>query len=133
MKEATGDFKRLEQILMQTNGAIDVYSGDDLSACEWMLAGAKGVISVTANVAPKHMAKLCDMTIDKDEANCLKFNDKLMPLHSILFTESNPIPVKWALHRLGLINDEIRAPLTRYSTQYHSQMDNILTELDILA
>ncbi len=72
---------------------IDVYSGDDLTAADWLIAGAKGVISVTANVAPTLMAKMCDAAIDKDQRSCLNIQESLMPLHKLLFVESNPIPL----------------------------------------
>lgn len=126
IKEATGDIARLQKILEATEGSMDVYSGDDLTANEWMLAGAKGVISVTANVAPRLMAKMCAAALTKDVATCRQINAQLMDLHKILFVESNPIPVKWAMHKLGLMNDEIRMPLTRLSEKHHEEMRRVL-------
>lgn len=132
IKEATGNLSRLQQILTESNGSIDVYSGDDLTSEEWLLKGAKGVISVTANVAPRLMAKLCDAAIDADLDTCSKINKQLMALHKLLFIESNPIPVKWAMYKMGLMNDEIRLPLTRLSSNHHAKLEKALRELNLL-
>jgi 4-hydroxy-tetrahydrodipicolinate synthase len=132
VKESTGDLARLKQIIEESEGRIDVYSGDDITAASWLLAGAKGVISVTANVAPRLMAKLCDAAVDKDVETCKKINEQLMPLHKLLFVESNPIPVKYAVHKIGLMNDEIRLPLTRLSEKYYNEVENVLNELHLL-
>lgn len=126
IKEATGDITRLQKILEGSNGCMDVYSGDDITAADWMLNGAKGVISVTANVVPRLMAKMCDAALDKDFATCQQINNLLLDLHKILFVESNPIPVKWAMHKMGLMNDEIRMPLMRLSDKYHKDIYQVL-------
>jgi 4-hydroxy-tetrahydrodipicolinate synthase len=122
----------LQQILRLSVGCIDVFSGDDLSCAQWMLAGAKGVISVTANVAPKLMAKMCDMATDKDQAACLKLQDQLMNLHEMMFVESNPIPVKWVLSKMGLIDNELRLPLTPLSDTHHEALEKILKHLELI-
>lgn len=132
IKEATGQMTRLQQILRLSEGAIDVYSGDDLTAAHWMLAGAKGVISVTANVAPKLMAKLGDLALDGDNAGCLRLQEQLMPLHELMFVEANPIPVKWALSRMGLISQEIRLPMTSLSNEHHANMLRALKSLELI-
>lgn len=132
IKEATGQMPRLQQILRECEGSIDVYSGDDLTAASWLLAGAKGVISVTANVAPSHMAKMCDAAFDGEQAACLRFQEQLMPLHRLMFIESNPIPVKWAAFRMGLMNDEIRLPMTRLASEYHKELDQALHTLTLI-
>ncbi|MCX7119314.1 MAG: 4-hydroxy-tetrahydrodipicolinate synthase [Legionellales bacterium] len=132
IKEATGRFERLEQLLTIQPNLIDIYSGDDATAAQWMLAGAKGVISVTANVAPRLMAKLCDTALDGDRTQCLALNERLMPLHQQLFVESNPIPVKWAAHKMGLLNDEIRLPLTRLSEQHRPALEDVLSKLSLM-
>lgn len=132
IKEGTGQMSRLEQILKLTDNNIDVYSGDDLTAVHWMLSGAKGVISVTANIAPKLMAKMSDLALDADKVASLKINEQLMPLHELLFVETNPIPVKWAANKMGLIGDEIRLPLTALSTAHHSKMEQILKKLELI-
>jgi 4-hydroxy-tetrahydrodipicolinate synthase len=132
IKEATGQMTRLQQILRESQGSMDVYSGDDPTAALWMLAGAKGVISVTANVAPKHMAKMCDAAIDIDQAACLRIHEQLLPLHRLLFVESNPIPVKYALHKLGLIKNELRLPLVSLSAEHQQALDQALQSLELI-
>lgn len=132
IKEATGTIERLQMLLKEVEGRIDIYSGDDITAAQWMLQGAKGVISVTANVAPKHMVELCDATLQGDKTKGLQMNDSLMPLHQGLFLESNPIPSKWALHRMGLISHEIRLPLTHLSKEYQQPLDDVLRLMKLI-
>jgi len=132
IKEANGQMTRLQQILRLSEGSIDVFSGDDLAAAQWMLAGAKGVISVTANAAAKMMAKLCDLALDGDNAACLKLQEQLMPLHEMMFVEPNPIPLKWALCKMGLIEGELRLPLTTLSAVHHEAFEKILKNLDLI-
>ncbi|KTD80514.1 4-hydroxy-tetrahydrodipicolinate synthase [Legionella waltersii] len=132
IKEATGQMERLQQILRLSEESIDVYSGDDLTAAQWMLSGAKGVISVTANVEPKLMAKMCDLAIDGDKSGCLRVHEQLLPLHEMLFVESNPIPSKWALNKMGLIGPEIRLPLTELSETHHQNLEKVLKNLELI-
>lgn len=132
IKEATGQLYRMEQILAQEEGILDIYSGDDVTAAEWLLAGAKGVISVTANVAPRYMAKLCDAAADKDEEVCLSLNEKLKLLHKLLFVESNPTPVKWAMSRMNLITNELRLPLLPLSKEHHAALESVLKNLELI-
>lgn len=132
IKEATGQMTRLQQILRLSENSIDVYSGDDLTAAQWMLAGAKGVISVTANAAAKLMAKLCDLAMDNDHAACLRLQEQLMPLHELMFVESNPIPVKWAMHKMGLMQSDIRLPLTPLTAMRQSELEHVLKSLDLI-
>lgn len=132
IKDATGKIERLQQLLAIQPNSIDVYSGDDETAAEWILAGAKGVISVTANIAPKLIAKLTDAGLNGSMQACTEINDQLMPLHKHLFVEANPIPVKWAAYKMGLINDEIRLPLTRLSEQHRPNLENILRKLEFI-
>lgn len=132
IKEATGQMSRLQQLLRVCEGSIDVYTGDDLTAAQWMLAGAKGVISVTANVAARQMAKLCDAALDDDHAGCLRINEQLMPLHQLLFVESNPIPAKWALSRMGLMSDELRLPMTSLAQEHHQALEQVLRTLQLI-
>jgi 4-hydroxy-tetrahydrodipicolinate synthase len=132
IKEATGQMTRLQQILRLSEGSIDVFSGDDLTCAQWMLAGAKGVISVTANVAAKLMAKMCDLAVDEDHAACLRIQEQLMPLHELMFIEANPIPVKWALNKMSLIGEEIRLPLTPLSEIHHQTVENVLKNLELI-
>lgn len=131
IKEATGQLKRLKVLLKGLDGRLDVYSGDDPTAAEWILHGAKGVISVTANVAPKLMAKLADAALDKNKKLTKKLQTALLPLHRALFVESNPIPTKWALEQMDLIVNELRLPLTKLSAKYHESLLGTLRALDL--
>ncbi|QBR83642.1 4-hydroxy-tetrahydrodipicolinate synthase [Legionella israelensis] len=132
IKEANNQITRLQQILRLSEGTIDVYSGDDPTAAQWMLAGARGAVSVTANVAPREMAKLCDLALDSDHAACLQMDEKLQPLHKLLFVESNPIPVKWAVHKMGLIEEEIRLPMTLLSPEHRQNLEQTLKSLNLV-
>ena len=132
VKEATGNKERLTSILNSCGDCIDVYSGDDATAAEWLTNGAKAVISVTANVAPELMAKMCDAAHHGDFAHCLAMNERLVELHKLLFVESNPIPVKWVLSRMGLISDEIRLPMTHLSNIYHAELEENLRRIHLL-
>jgi len=129
LKEATGQSERLQALLQQTEGRIDIYSGDDITCAEWMLAGAKGVISVTANVAPAHMRRLCDAAFVGNAEVCRALQARLLPLHQALFTESNPIPVKWALARMGRCSGELRMPLLPLSSQYQEAFAALIAAL----
>jgi 4-hydroxy-tetrahydrodipicolinate synthase len=133
VKEATGDKARLHQIKLDTDGKMDVFSGDDITCASWLLEDAKGVISVTANVAPRLMAKLCDAAACQDKETVLALDSVLMPLHQMMFIQSNPIPVKWALYKMGLMNDEIRLPLTRLSLEQQGKMEQVLHQVGSLA
>lgn len=132
IKDATGDIMRLTHILRDSNRQIDVYSGDDLTAAQWMLSGAKGVISVTANVAPKQMAKMCDAAMDGNQVACLEWHELLMPLHELMFVQSNPIPAKWALNRMGFMSSEIRMPLTLLSKEHHQALEQAMHALTLI-
>jgi 4-hydroxy-tetrahydrodipicolinate synthase len=112
IKEATGDIERIKDIVSRCGAEFEVYSGDDATAMEAILAGARGDISVTANVAPKEMHEMCLAALNQDRDTASKINDKLMCLHTNLFVEANPIPVKWALAEMGKISTSIRLPLT---------------------
>lgn len=116
VKEATGEVARVAQIREQCGESFVLLSGDDASAREFMLAGGHGVISVTANVAPKAMHELCVAARAGDAALAAAIDAPLALLHRDLFCESNPIPVKWAVHAMGLIDNGIRLPLTWLST-----------------
>lgn len=112
IKEATGDIGRARRLIESCGERLDVFSGDDATARELMLAGAKGVISVTANVAPRAMADMCEAALRGDRQEAERIDASLAALHRDLFIESNPIPVKWALYEMGLIPPGIRLPLT---------------------
>jgi 4-hydroxy-tetrahydrodipicolinate synthase len=115
VKEATGDVARGEAILRQSRPGFVLLSGDDPTAAELIRLGARGVISVTANVAPRAMHELCAAGLDGRHDAAAMINERLDTLHKALFVESNPIPVKWALHRMGLIGPGVRLPLTPLS------------------
>lgn len=119
IKEATGKLERLHEIRRRCGGKFALISGDDATAREFILAGGAGVISVTANVAPRLMAQMCQAASSADRAAAEALDARLAGLHRALFVESNPIPVKWALARLGRIPGGIRLPLTPLSAGYH--------------
>lgn len=133
IKEATGDLQRAKDILERVSSDFCVYSGDDPTAAELMLMGGKGNISVTANVAPRAMSELCVAAMNGDAATARAINERLMPLHKNLFIESNPIPVKWALHEMGLMQDGIRLPLTWLSPRCHEPLRQALRQTGVLA
>ena len=120
IKEATGQVARTKEILERCGDDFLVLSGDDATCRELMLAGAQGVISVTANAAPRLMRELCDAALEGDSSGALLVDQQLGPLHRDLFVEANPIPVKWAVARLGLIPPGIRLPLTPLETRHHA-------------
>jgi 4-hydroxy-tetrahydrodipicolinate synthase len=132
IKDATADLARGAELLrgLRAAGKNDfaVYSGDDLTGLPLMLLGGHGVISVTANVAPKLMSEMCAAALSGDAPAARAVNDRLLPLHRRLFVEANPIPVKWALAEMGLINGELRLPLTALAAQYHEALRAALRE-----
>ena len=112
IKEATGEVARVAKLRELCGSDFALYSGDDATAREFMLAGGQGVISVTSNLAPQVMAAMCKAAIAGNSAAAAELDEPLSGLHNDLFVESNPIPVKWALQRMGLIEKGIRLPLT---------------------
>lgn len=125
LKEATGSLSRLAELL-SLDIQIDFYSGDDATAKDFMLQGGAGVISVAANIAPALFHELCKAAISKDSELADSINEKLQDLYRLLFIESNPIPTKWLLEKMGLIHAGIRLPLTPLSVQHHGSFDAIL-------
>ncbi len=119
IKDATGNIGRGSELLRLAPADFAVYSGDDASALALLLLGGHGVISVTANVAPKLMHDLCAAAFASDLATARAINNKLLPLHTDLFIEANPIPVKWAVAEMGLIGPGIRLPLTPLSSRFY--------------
>lgn len=132
IKEATGDVARAGQIVDCCGSRLDVYSGDDAIAMEIILRGGKGVISVTANVAPRMMHQMCEAALRGDRATAEEINRRLEGVHRDLFLESNPIPVKWALAEMGKIPPGIRLPLTPLSEQYHDPLRRSMRQAGIL-
>ena len=112
IKEATGDLARVGRLRELCGADFDLFSGDDASAREFILRGGQGVISVTANVAPKLMHEMCQAALSGDREGAGSIDARLAALHRDLFAESNPIPVKWAVAQLGLAPAGIRLPLT---------------------
>ena len=115
IKDATGAIERGSDLLRRKPREFRVYSGDDATGLALMLHGGHGVISVTANVAPRLMHEMCAAAMAGDVAKAREINNRLLPLHRNLFLEANPIPVKWAVQQLGLIKGGIRMPLTPLS------------------
>ncbi len=132
LKEATGDLQRGREILERCGDRIDLYSGDDSSARELILSGAKGDISVTANVAPRQMHEMCSAALEGDRERAEELDRPLRDLHRDLFLESNPIPVKWALQEMGLIPPGIRLPLTPLVERYHDSVRQALGKAGVL-
>ena len=136
IKDATADLGRGSELIraLAAAGKADfaVYSGEDITGLPLMLMGGHGVISVTANVAPKLMAEMCAAALAGDVVRARATNDRLLPLHRNLFVEANPIPVKWVLAEMGLIGSELRLPLTPLTTQYHETVRAALREAGCL-
>ena len=132
IKEATGSIDRAREILDACGDKIDLYSGDDATALDCILAGAKGDISVTANVAPKAMHEMCAAALAGDGARAREINTPLEGLHANLFLEANPIPVKWALMEMNMIDRGIRLPMTILSDQYHEQLRQAMRDAGVL-
>ena len=112
IKEATGNIERAQWLIREAPKGFAIYSGDDPTAVALMLCGGHGNVSVTANVAPKLMHELCMAAIAGDTQTAMAIQMKLMPVHKHLFVEANPIPVKWAVARMGLMQPHMRLPLT---------------------
>ena len=122
IKEATAEVNRVAEIRERAGEEFLLLSGDDATACDFLLAGGHGVISVTANVAPRLMHELCSAVLQGDAASARDIDSRLQALHRDLFLEANPIPVKWAVHELGLVKAGIRLPLTWLSEQYRDKV-----------
>jgi 4-hydroxy-tetrahydrodipicolinate synthase len=132
IKDATGNIERGTDLIRRAPVEFAVYSGDDGSGLALMLLGGAGVISVTANVAPRLMHKMCIAAFNGDLARAREINSLLLPLHQKLFVEANPIPVKWALAEMGLIESGIRLPLTPLSAPHHATLRAALKEAGVL-
>jgi 4-hydroxy-tetrahydrodipicolinate synthase len=132
IKEATGSIDRAKILIDQLEDKMDVYSGDDGTAMEAILIGAKGDISVTANIAPRQMHEMCMAALNSDRHTAESINSKLEILHKNLFVESNPIPVKWALLEMGMIEEGIRLPLTVLDKQHHDLIRQSLSSAGII-
>ena len=122
LKEATGDLERLRQIQELVDEDFMLYSGDDFTLCPFIQQGGHGVVTVSGNVAPAQVATLCRLASEGKAEEAKALDESLQPLNKALFVESNPIPVKWAVSQMGLIEPNIRLPLTPYSEKYHEDM-----------
>lgn len=131
IKEATEHVSRVQDYLSRSKEGFAVYCGEDPLAAEYILAGAKGNISVTANVAPLAMSQMCETALAGNE-EALKLNHDLADLHTAMFLESNPIPVKWAINQMGKIESGIRLPLTELNESCHTQVKQALKASGIL-
>ncbi|NVD98450.1 4-hydroxy-tetrahydrodipicolinate synthase [Massilia sp. BJB1822] len=131
VKDATGNIGRGLDLLRLAPKEFAVYSGDDPTAMALMLAGGKGNISVTANVAPRIMAEMCKAAMEGDIARAIELNNKVFPLHQKLFVEPNPVPVKWALAEMGKIPSGIRLPLVPLAPEFHGAVRAALAEAGI--
>ena len=124
--ERRSGLARAGETLRSARTGFCVLSGDDATAAELIKAGATGVISVTANVAPKEMHELCAAALAGDHERAARIDARLRPLHTALFVEANPIPVKWCVARLGLIEPAIRLPLTPLSKERHGELESAM-------
>ncbi len=131
IKEATGKIERIKQLREACGKDFAIYSGDDPTALEAILAGADGVISVTANVAPAKMHALCQAALNKDTATATALNNELQLLHERLFLESNPIPTKWALQTMGKIEKGIRLPLLSLDNAHHAAVKEAMEKAGV--
>ncbi len=132
LKDATGDAARAADLLKRAPKSLAVYSGNDDSALALMLLGGHGVISVTANVAPRLMSELCKAALAGDLSGARALNNRLLPLHMKLFVEPNPVPVKWALARMGRIDGGIRLPLVPLAETNQPVVEAALREIGLL-
>jgi 4-hydroxy-tetrahydrodipicolinate synthase len=131
IKDATGDIGRGSDLLLRAPPGFSIYSGDDISALALLLLGSHGVISVTANVAPRMMHEMCIAAFSGNLNTARALNNKLLRLHIDLFVEANPIPVKWAVAQMGLIGSGIRLPLTPLSAQHHQLIREAMQSANI--
>ena len=133
LKDATANIERGADLLRQLPATIAVYSGDDATGLALMLLGGRGVISVTANVAPRLMHEMCVAALRPDPVRARELNNQLMGLHRNLFVEANPIPVKWAVCRMKLIKSGIRLPLTPLADDCHERVRAAMLQAGINA
>ena len=133
IKEATGNIERAQWLVKEVPKSFAIYSGDDPTAVALMLCGGQGNVSVTANVAPRAMHDLCVAAIAGDARRAMEIQMRLMPLHRQLFVEANPIPVKWAMAKMGLCGPALRLPMTPLAPQFHAQVEGALRAAGVLA
>ncbi|TYT27044.1 4-hydroxy-tetrahydrodipicolinate synthase [Luteimonas viscosa] len=132
IKEATGNLERAQWLIREAPAGFAVYSGDDATAVALMLCGGHGNVSVTANVAPRLMHELCMAALAGDVAGAMAIQMRLLPVHRQLFVEANPIPVKWAMARMGLCGGALRLPLTGLDAANQPKVEAALREAGLL-
>jgi len=132
IKEATGDLERARFLIANAPEGFAIYSGDDATAIELIIAGGQGNISVTANVAPAEMSEMCRLGLEGKAEEARAIQQKMMPLHTHLFIEANPIPVKWAMYEMGLMDKGIRLPLTVLSQESQPVVKQAMVDSGIL-
>ena len=132
IKEATGNIERAQWLIRDVPKGFGVYSGDDPTAVALMLCGGHGNVSVTANVAPRLMSELCKAALAGNIQRAMEIQFQLMPLHKRLFVESNPIPVKWAVARLGLCGGTMRLPMTELSADNQPVVESALRDAGLI-
>ena len=132
LKEASGSVDRIRELVARCGARMDIFSGDDAIGAEAILNGAKGTISVTANVAPRAMRELCAAALAGNREAALRIDNRLATPHKAMFLESNPIPVKWAVQQLNLIPGGIRLPLTPLSARFHDQVRQAMEHASII-
>ena len=132
IKEATGNIERAQWLIHDAPPGFSIYSGDDGSAVALMLCGGQGNVSVTANVAPKLMHELCVAAIAGQAREAMAIQNRLLNLHKHLFTEANPIPVKWAAARMGLCGGTMRLPMTPLSSHLQPALEAVLRSTGLL-
>lgn len=132
IKEATGDIERVTKLHRLCGDEFHIYSGDDSTCSQLMLAGGEGCISVTANIVPALMHELCESARTGKEQAAQQLNQRLDSLHNALFVEPNPIPIKYALYRIGKIQNVLRLPLLPLSSSHHPQLEAVLRKLSLL-
>ena len=133
IKDATGNIERGSDLVRRAPKGFAIYSGDDATALALMLLGGDGVISVTANAAPRLMAEMCDAALAGDVVRARNANQRLLGLHRHLFVEANPIPVKWVLQQMGRIPGGIRLPLTPLSSSFHDLLRGAMDQAGLVA
>ena len=133
VKEATGDVERGREVMRLSQPGFVLLSGDDATAAALMRAGAQGVISVTANVAARAMHELCAAALRDAHDEAMAIDARLAPLHGALFVEPNPIPVKWAVHRIGLIGETLRLPLVPLTAGRRAEVEAVMRSAGVLA
>ncbi len=126
VKDATGDMERMRRHQELLPDDFRYYSGDDFTTLEFLNLGGHGVVTVSGNVAPGQVSDMCRAVADGSIEKAAEIDESLQPLNKALFIESNPIPVKWALHEMGLISAVIRLPLTAYADEFHVQMKDAM-------